>query len=62
MKKLHKSGENKIWLGVIGGTGEYFNVDPVVLRVIWIIIVVFTGFFPGLIAYLLAALVMPRKS
>ena len=47
MKKLHKSKENKVWLGVIGGIGEYFNFDPVVLRVIWIIVVVFTGFFPG---------------
>ena len=61
MKKLYKSKENKVWCGVIGGLGEYFNVDPVILRVIWILIVVFTGFFPGLVAYLFAALVVPKK-
>jgi len=61
MKKLYKSKENKVWCGVIGGIGEYFNVDPVILRVIWILIVVFTGFFPGLIAYLFVALIVPKK-
>ncbi|KPJ71864.1 hypothetical protein AMJ50_00035 [Parcubacteria bacterium DG_74_3] len=61
MKKLYKSKENKVWCGVIGGIGEYLNVDPVILRVIWILIVVFTGFFPGLIAYLFVALIVPKK-
>lgn len=61
-KRLYKSNTNKVWSGVIGGIGEYFEVDPALLRVIWIIIVVFTGFFPGLIAYLLAAAVVPSRN
>lgn len=32
MKKLYKSSENKIFFGVIGGIGECFNLDPVILR------------------------------
>ncbi len=60
-KKLVRSRENKVWLGVCGGVGEYFNLDPAVIRVMWILVVVFTGFFPGLLAYLLAGLVMPNK-
>ena len=60
-KTLSRS-TNKVWLGVCGGVGEYFNFDPVLIRVIWILIVVFTGFFPGLVAYLLAALVMPESA
>lgn len=62
MKKLYRSNTNKAWLGVLGGLGEYLNIDPVLLRVAFILISVFTGFVPGLIAYLLAAMVMPTKS
>ncbi|KPJ56868.1 phage-shock protein [Parcubacteria bacterium DG_74_2] len=61
MKKLYKSRENKIIAGVIGGLGEYFNLDPVILRLVWILIVVFTGIFPGIIAYLTAALIVPNR-
>ena len=59
---LARSKSNKVWLGVCGGVGEYFKLDPVLVRVSWILIVVFTGFFPGLVAYLLAALVMPESA
>lgn len=58
-KYLYKSKTNKKVSGVLGGIGEYYNIDPTLLRLIWILIVVFTGFVPGLIAYILAALVMP---
>lgn len=62
MKKLYRSEKNKVWLGVLGGLGEYFNIDPVILRVAFILIFVFTGFIPGLIAYLLMAIVIPTKA
>ena len=61
MKKLYKNKDNKIICGVICGIGEYFNIDPVILRVVWIIITIFTGFFPAVIAYLLFCLVVPQK-
>ncbi len=60
-KKLYKSKDNKVIWGVIGGIGEYFEVDPVILRVGYILISVFTAIFPGLIAYILIALVIPNK-
>ncbi len=62
MKKLYKSNKNKIFAGVIGGIGEYFDIDPVILRLVWVLIVIFTGFVPGLIAYLISILVVPEKS
>lgn len=62
MKKLYRSEKNKVWLGVLGGLGEYFNIDPVILRVAFVLIFVFTGFIPGLIAYLLMAIVIPIKA
>jgi len=62
MKKLYRSKTNKVFFGVIGGIGEYTDVDPVLLRLIWVLIVLFTGVVPGMIAYLLAVLIVPKKS
>ena len=60
-KKLYRSEKNKIIAGVFGGLGKYANVDPVLLRLIWVLIAVFTGFVPGLITYLLAIIIIPKK-
>lgn len=60
-KKLLRSSENKMFLGVLGGLGEYFGIDPTLLRVGFIIVFALTGFFPGVLSYLLAALIMPKK-
>lgn len=61
MKKLYRSETNKVWAGVIGGVGEYFDIDPTILRLLWIVIVIFTGIIPGLIAYLIAVMIVPKK-
>lgn len=61
MKKIYKSKENKVWKGVIGGFGEYFNVDPVLLRVIFIFFVLATGIFPGVIGYIVAIFIIPKE-
>jgi phage shock protein C len=60
-KKLHKSNTNKVLTGVLGGLGEYFNIDPVLLRVIFAFFVLITGFFPGVVAYFIATLLIPDK-
>jgi len=60
-KRLYRSQKNKVIAGVFGGLGEYGNIDPVFLRLIWILVVVFTGFVPGIVAYLLAIIVIPKK-
>lgn len=61
VKRLYRLEKDRVWLGVLSGLGEYFNVDPVLLRVVFILVTVFTGFVPGLVAYILAAVVMPLK-
>ena len=61
MKKLYRSKENKVLAGIIGGIGEYFDIDPVILRIIWVLLVVFTAFVPGIIVYLFAVLIVPKK-
>ena len=61
MKRLYRSNTNKIVAGIVGGIGEYFGLDPALLRVVWILILVFTGVVPGLLVYIIAILIIPRK-
>lgn len=58
MKKLHLSTDKKL-SGVCGGIAEYFSIDPTVVRVAWVLVTVLSGFFPGIIAYIAAAIIIP---
>ena len=62
MKVLTRSRENKVFLGVLGGLAEYFEVDSALIRVFWILLTVFTGFVPGILSYFLMALVIPYST
>ncbi|MDN7023410.1 PspC domain-containing protein [Methanoculleus sp. FWC-SCC1] len=61
MAKLTRSQNDRMVAGVIGGIGEYFNIDANLLRIIWVIVTVFTGFLPGIIAYILLWLILPEE-
>ena len=61
MKKLYRSDKNKIVAGVLGGFGEHFGVDPVILRIGFVLVVIVTGIFPGALAYLIALFIIPKK-
>lgn len=58
MKSLIKSRTNKVICGVCGGIGEYLNIDPTAVRLLWIIFSLLGG--SGVIAYILAAIIMPE--
>ena len=60
-KKLYRSDTDKVFAGICGGLGEYFDVDSVLLRLIWLLVVIFTGFVPGVLVYIIAIFVIPRK-
>ncbi len=60
-KRLHRSDTNKVLCGVIGGVGEYFDIDPTIIRLGYIIIAVMTGFGPAVIAYFIAVIIVPKK-
>ncbi len=60
-KRLYKSEDNKVIAGVMGGLGEYFDIDPVVFRVAYTAFSFFTAIVPGILAYILMAIVMPRR-
>ena len=55
-KRLYRSRKNKVIAGVCGGIGEYFQIDPVIVRILAIVI---PGF--GWVAYLICALVIPME-
>ncbi len=58
-KKLCKSQDNKLLFGVCGGVGEYFGIDPTIVRLIWAAVTLFFG--AGLLLYVVAVLLMPRE-
>lgn len=58
-KKLYKSSTNKKLCGVCGGLAEYFAIDPTIVRLLWVFCTLFVG--AGLIAYIIAAIVMPDQ-
>ena len=56
--KLYRSDENKMLAGVCGGIAEYFGVDPTLIRLAWVVFSLLGG--SGLLAYILAAIIIPR--
>lgn len=59
MKKLYRSNTNKIFGGLLGGIGEYFDIDPVFVRLVFVILLVFTMGVPGIIIYILGLFIVP---
>ncbi|MCA9342493.1 PspC domain-containing protein [Candidatus Saccharibacteria bacterium] len=62
MKKLLRSNSDKQIAGVCGGIGEYFDIDPNIIRAGYILITIISGLLPGVIAYLILAVIIPTKS
>lgn len=58
MKKLFRSRENRMICGVCGGVAEYFNIDPTLVR-LGLVLVAACSFGTGIIAYFVAAIIMP---
>lgn len=61
MKHLYRSRSNKIFAGILGGIGEATNIDPTILRLIYLLVTVFTGFAPGILVYLFAIFIVPKQ-
>jgi phage shock protein C len=58
-KKLMRSRSNSKIAGVCGGLGEYLDMDPTLVRLIWLVLVFFGG--TGVLAYIIAWIVMPEE-
>ncbi len=61
MKKLTKS-DNKWIAGVCAGIAEYLEIDPTVIRIVYLMLSFFSACFPGILLYLILCILMPNKS
>ncbi len=59
MKRLYRRTDSKKIAGVCSGLGEYFNVDPTLVRIIFLLVTFFWGF--GVLVYLVCWMAMPSK-
>ncbi len=60
VKRLYRSHADRMLAGVCGGMAEYFSIDPVLMRVLWVIITLFGGV--GLLLYIAAAIIIPQDN
>lgn len=58
-KQLKRSVINRQWAGVAGGLAEYFNVDPTLVRLAFVLFTLLGG--PGLLVYIILWLVIPEE-
>ncbi|HHV98271.1 MAG TPA: PspC domain-containing protein [Clostridiaceae bacterium] len=58
-KRLYRSKSNRVLAGVCGGIAEYFNIDPTIVRIIWVVIGLTYG--AGIIAYIIASIIIPDR-
>ena len=59
-KRLYKIEDGKKLCGVCGGIAEYFDIDPTLVRLLWVFLILCAG--TGILAYFVAAIIMPSKS
>jgi len=60
MKKIYLSQKDKKFGGVLGGIGEYFDIDSTLIRLAFLIVMLLTGFAPLIIFYIVAWIIMPE--
>jgi phage shock protein C len=60
-KVLVRDTSNAVIAGVCSGLARYLDADPVLIRLIWVVVTIFTGFWPGIVIYLIAWAIMPER-
>jgi phage shock protein C len=60
-KSLRRSRSNRMIGGVVGGLANYIGMDPVLARVLYVLISVFSAAFPGILVYIILWVVMPEE-
>ena len=61
MNRIYRSKKDRMVAGVCGGIAEYFKIDPTIVRLLWVLVTIFSGFIFGIIAYIIAAIIIPDK-
>jgi phage shock protein C len=60
-RRLYRSRTNRVFAGVCGGVAEYFGAEPTAVRLLAIVVALFTAVVPMLVLYLIAAIIVPDK-
>lgn len=60
-KRWHRSRSDRRLSGVLGGLAGYFDIDPSLVRVVYAVGTLFTGFIPGIVLYVLLWMVVPPE-
>jgi phage shock protein C len=60
-KRLYRSNHDIMLGGVCGGLGEYFNIDPTIVRLVFVLLGFVTALFPALILYFILWVIVPRN-
>ncbi len=61
MKQLKRSNTQRMIAGVCGGLAEYFNMDPTMVRIAYVLLSVISAAFPGILVYLILWVVIPQS-
>ena len=61
MKKLYLSRMDKKIAGVCGGIGQTYDIDPTLVRLVFVLLLIFTWFVPMLVTYLVAWSIIPEE-
>ena len=59
MKRLYRSRTHRIIAGVCGGIADYTNIDPTIVRLLWLLVSLFWG--AGIIVYIIAVIIIPEE-
>lgn len=59
-KKLYRSRDDRVFAGILGGVGDYFNVDPTLIRAVFLLLLVLTGFAPFGVLYIILWFIIPE--
>lgn len=61
MKQLKRSNKEKMIAGVCGGIAEYFDMDPSIVRIIYVVVSVLSVAFPGILVYIVMWIIVPKS-
>lgn len=61
-KKLYRNTNNKMLCGVCAGIADFFGIDPTIVRVIYAVLSLFMAGFPGIILYIILAIIIPEDN
>ena len=59
-KKLYRSKKNRMIAGICGGIGEYFGIDPTLVRVLWVLLTLVSMGILGILAYIIMWIIIPE--